>query len=119
MIHPNDDDNDDDGGDDDGGDNSEAPTCDMEIILNAGGRASRARHPTLADFRVAVGDSDVPFLATLMLLVVLLVVLLVLLLVVLLVLLESLGSLGSLGSVGLSLIHIYAPPRTGYRAYAV
>ena len=36
MIHPNDDDNDDDGGDDDGGDNSEAPTCDMEIILNAG-----------------------------------------------------------------------------------
>ena len=41
-----------------------------------------------------VGDSDVPFLATLMLLVVLLVVLLVLLLVVLLVLLGSLGSLG-------------------------
>ena len=41
-----------------------------------------------------VGDSDVPFLATLMLLVVLLVVLLVLLLVVLLVLLGSLGSVG-------------------------
>ena len=36
MIHPNNDDNDDDGGDDDGGDNSESPTCDMEIILNAG-----------------------------------------------------------------------------------
>ena len=45
MIHPNDDDKDDDGGDDDGGDNSEAPTCDMEIILNAA-RARFARAPT-------------------------------------------------------------------------
>ena len=60
----------------------------MEIILNAA-RALRARAHALVDFRVAVGDSDVPFLATLMLLVVLLVVLLVLL-----------GSLGSLGSLG-------------------
>ena len=57
----------------------------MEIYSNAGARAS------LLDFRVAVGNSEVPFLATLMLLVVLLVVLLVLLLVVLLVLLGSLG----------------------------
>ena len=35
MIHDDNDDNDDDGGDDDGGDNSESPTCDMEIILAA------------------------------------------------------------------------------------
>ena len=33
MIHDDNDDNDDDGGDDDGGDNSESPTCDMEIII--------------------------------------------------------------------------------------
>ena len=36
MIHDDNDDNDDGGDDDDdGGDNSESPTCDMEIILNA------------------------------------------------------------------------------------